>query len=158
GVASFLVAGCGSSSNSSTPGQITPPTSTSTAPSITTQPASVSVNSGQTATFSVIATGTTPLNYQWAKNGMNISGATSASYTTPATVSGDTGATFTVTVSNSVGSVTSTPATLTVTVASTSAPVISQQTLSQAVTLGQPATFSVAATGAAPLSYQWQLN
>ena len=55
------------------------------APTITTQPANQTVNAGQTATFSVTATGTAPLSYQWQKNGANITGATSASYTTPMT-------------------------------------------------------------------------
>jgi Zn-dependent metalloprotease len=90
-------------------------TGSATAPAITGQPASVTVNAGQTATFSVTATGTAPLSYQWRKNGTNISGATSASYTTPATTSTDNGATFSVVVSNSAGSATSNNATLTVT-------------------------------------------
>src|SRR6266404_2080206 len=84
------------------------------APSITTQPASQTVTVGQTATFTVVATGTSPLTYQWKKNGTSISGATSSSYTTPATTSSDNGAQFTVVVSNSAGSVTSNAATLTV--------------------------------------------
>jgi len=78
------------------------------------RPASVTVPLGQPATFSVTATGTGTLTYQWYKNGVAISGANSSSYTTPATVAGDNGAVFTVTVSNSVGSVTSGPATLTI--------------------------------------------
>jgi len=86
-----------------------------TAPTITTQPANETVTSGQTATFSVTASGTAPLTYQWAKNGAAISGATAASYTTPATTSADNGSQFVVTVSNSAGSVKSTAATLTVT-------------------------------------------
>jgi hypothetical protein len=84
-------------------------------PSITTQPANQTVTAGQTASFSVTATGTAPLSYQWQKNGTTISGATSPSYTTPATTSSDNGAVFTVVVSNSAGSVTSSAATLTVT-------------------------------------------
>lgn len=84
------------------------------APSITTQPASLTVLAGQTATFGVTATGTTPLSYQWQKNGVAINGATSASYTTPATMAADSGSQFQVAVSNSAGSVTSNPATLTV--------------------------------------------
>ena len=55
-----------------------------------------------------------PLSYQWFKNGVAIDGATSSSYTTPPTVAGDTGSLFTVTVTNSAGSVTSLPGTLTV--------------------------------------------
>src|SRR5260221_13375342 len=83
-------------------------------PSITAQPVSQTVTAGQTATFVVAATGTAPLNYQWKKSGTAISGATSASYTTPATTSSDNGAQFTVVVSNTAGSVTSNVATLTV--------------------------------------------
>ena len=72
------------------------------------------MTAGQTATFSVVAAGTAPLTYQWQKNNTNISGATSASYTTPPTVSGDNGATFRVIVTNPVTSITSNSATLTV--------------------------------------------
>ena len=82
--------------------------------SITAQPASQAVTVGQMAAFSVTATGTPPLGYQWQKNGSNISGATGASYTTPATASTDNGATFDVVVSNYAGSVTSAMLTLTV--------------------------------------------
>ena len=84
------------------------------APTITTQPASQTVTAGQTASFTVAATGTAPLSYQWNKNGTAITGATSSTYTTPATTNSDSGAQFTVVVSNTVGSVTSSPATLTV--------------------------------------------
>ncbi|HVA93499.1 MAG TPA: choice-of-anchor D domain-containing protein [Candidatus Dormibacteraeota bacterium] len=84
------------------------------APSITTQPASRTVIAGQTATFNVAASGTAPMTYQWKKNGASISGATSSSYTTSATTTSDNNAQFTVAVSNSAGSVTSNPATLTV--------------------------------------------
>lgn len=84
------------------------------APSITTQPANQTVTVGQTATFSVSATGTAPLSYQWQKSGTGITGATSASYTTPPTTIADSGGQFSVIVSNSSGSVTSNMATLTV--------------------------------------------
>jgi hypothetical protein len=86
-----------------------------TAPTITTQPVGQAANVGQTAMFSVVAQGTSPLSYQWQKNNANISGANSASYTTPAVAAGDNGSTFDVVVSNSAGTVTSNPATLTVT-------------------------------------------
>jgi hypothetical protein len=127
------------------------------APTITTQPANQTVTLGQSAIFSVVAAGTAPLSYQWQKNTASITGATSASYTTPATISGDNGATFRVVVTNSAGTMTSTAATLTV----TSAPVgpnITTQPANQAVNAGQTATFSVVATGTAPLTYQWQKN
>jgi len=72
------------------------------------------VNVGQAATFSVVAAGTPPLTYQWQKNGADITGATLASYTTPATATGDSGEMFRVVVSNSAGKVTSNSAALTV--------------------------------------------
>ncbi len=127
------------------------------APSITTQPASYAVTAGQTASFSVAAAGTAPLSYQWKKNSVAISGATSSSYTTPATASSDNGMQFTVTVSNTAGSATSSAATLTVTAAAV-APSITTQPANQSVTAGQTASFSVAAAGTAPLSYQWKKN
>jgi len=84
------------------------------APTITTQPANQTVTAGQTATFTVTAAGTAPLTYQWQKNGVNIAGATSSSYTTPATTTSDSGSTFRVVVTNTAGTVTSSAATLTV--------------------------------------------
>jgi hypothetical protein len=83
-------------------------------PAITTQPASQTVTLGQPATFTVTATGTGPLAYQWYLNSVAISGATSSTYTTPSTTSSNNGAVYTVTVSNSAGSVTSNSVTLTI--------------------------------------------
>lgn len=100
-----LSGGCSGGSNSQKPA----------APSISTQPSSQSVVVGQPASFGVVATGSSPLNYQWQKNGTAIaSGGTSSTYTTPPTLATDTGAQFRVVVSNSAGQVTSTAATLTV--------------------------------------------
>src|SRR6266576_3161986 len=127
------------------------------APSITTQPTTQTVNAGQTASFNVVAAGTAPLSYQWQKNGINIAGATAASYATPATTTSDSGSTFRVLVSNTAGTATSGAATLTVNAAPV-APSITTQPTSQTVTAGQTASFSVAAAGTAPLSYQWQKN
>jgi hypothetical protein len=124
-------------------------------PSITTQPLSQIITAGLTATFSVTATGTAPLSYQWRKNGTAISGATAASYATPAETIADNAAPFTVVVTNSVSSVTSNAAILTVNPAPV-APSITAQPLSQTIIAGQTATFSVTAAGTAPLSYQWQ--
>jgi len=131
---------------------------TPVAPTITSQPANASVTVGQTAAFSVTATGTAPLSYQWQKNGANISGAASSSYTTPAATTADNGSTFRCVVSNSVGSATSNSATLTVTSVPVNPPVITSQPGNVTVTQGQTGTFSVTATGTAPLSYQWQKN
>ena len=72
-----------------------------------TQPTNETVRVGETARFGVRATGTRPLHYQWMKNGVNIIGATMATYTTPPTIPGDNGALFAVTVNNLAGSVTS---------------------------------------------------
>ena len=124
---------------------------------ITTQPASQSVVTGSTATFTVTATGGGSLAYQWKKNGTDISGAASSTYTTPVISSGDNGAVFTVVVSNGAGTVTSNNATLTVTAAAGS-PAITTQPAAQTVTEGQTATFSVVATGNALLNYQWKKN
>jgi Immunoglobulin I-set domain len=105
----IVLAGCSSAQN---PGSVGDPNPT--LPSITSQPANQTVSAGQTATFSVAATGTAPLSYQWQKGGANISGATSSSYTTPVTTTGDTGEQFRVAVTNSVGTISSSTATLTV--------------------------------------------
>jgi len=127
------------------------------APAMTTQPSNMTVAAGQTATFSVVASGTAPLSYQWRKNTTNISGATTSSYTTPVTTSADNGAKFDVVVSNSAGNITSAQATLTVSSAPV-APTITTQPANQTVSAGQTATFSVFAGGTAPLSYQWRKN
>jgi hypothetical protein len=84
------------------------------APSIITQPANQTVSAGQTATFSVMALGTTPFTYQWQKGTTTLTGATSASYTTPATTISDSGSQYSVVVSNAIGNATSNAATLTV--------------------------------------------
>ena len=85
-----------------------------TAPEITQHPASQTKNVGESATFSVTATGSEPLSYQWYRNGTAVSGATTASYTTETLDENDNGDEFYCTVSNSAGSVTSNTATLTV--------------------------------------------
>ncbi len=107
----LFISGCATMSTNPNPG--------GTAPNITAQPVSATVTIGQHAIFSVGATGAAPLNYQWRKNSANISGATGSSYTTPATTSGDNGAKFDVVVTNSLGSMTSGAATLTVSSAAT---------------------------------------
>ncbi len=125
-------------------------------PQVTTQPANQTVAVGATATFSVAATGTAPLNYQWSRSGAVIAGATQASYTTAATTTADNGATFSVVVSNAAGSVTSTAATLAVTAAATGAPRITTQPVNTTVTVGQTATFTVVASGNPAPTYQWK--
>ena len=132
-------------------------TTTPVTPSITSQPSNQTIFAGQTATFSAVANGTSPLSYQWSQNGTPIGGATSSSYTTPTETTSNSGATFSVVVSNSVGSATSNNATLTVN-PDPVAPTITSQPASQTINAGQTATFSVTASGTAPLSYQWFQN
>ena len=104
----LILLGCGGGGGGGTATN----TPTGTAPSITAQPQPQTLMTGSTATFSVTATGTAPLSYQWLKSGTPISGATGASYTTPTVTLTDSGASFTVTVTNSAGSVTSSGAKL----------------------------------------------
>ena len=128
------------------------------APTIATQPASVTVNAGNTASFAVAVTGTGPLTYQWRRNGTPIGGATSAVYTIAAAASTDAGA-YSVVVSNAAGSATSGAATLTVNPAPAPvAPSITTQPSGLVVIPGATATFAVAATGTGPLSFQWRRN
>lgn len=84
---------------------------------ISTQPAGQTVSAGQTATFNILAnsvatSGSSDLAYQWRKNGTDIPNATSATYATPATTTGDSGDQFTVILIDSNGSLNSNPATL----------------------------------------------
>jgi beta-galactosidase len=130
---------------------VTPP---ATAPAIIVPPASTAVTVGRSAVFSVTAAGTAPLTFQWLKNGSAIAGATSATYTTPATASTDNNSSFTVTVTNSVGSATSSAATLIVD--ASAGVVITTQPASQTAYVGQTVQMSVAATGSPTLAYQWQ--
>lgn len=131
------------------------------APAITTQPANKTVTAPTTATFTVAATGAAPLSYQWMKDGVTIAGATAASYTTPATSSLDTGAVFTVTISNAQGSVTSagswgSSGVLTV----NGPPVLTTQPSNQSAAVGATATFRALAKGSGlnALSYVWKRN
>jgi len=88
-------------------------------PKIAAQPSDQSVTVGNAATFAVAASGRAPFAYQWQRDGADIGGATSASYTTPSTTPTDDGATFQVVVTNSTGRVTSDAAMLTVLAAGT---------------------------------------
>lgn len=123
-------------------------------PSITTHPSNQTVLQGQPATFSVVASGNPTLTYQWQRNQVNISGATSSSYTLQNAAFADNGAKFRVVVTNGFGNVTSNEATVTV----NAPPAITGHPASQTVTQGQPASFGVTAVGSATLNYQWQRN
>lgn len=134
------------------------------APSISQQPQSQTVNVGQTATFTVSASGTTPFTYQWRRNGTAISGATSSSYSLVAQAS-DNGAQFTVVVTNSVGTATSNVATLTVNTTGTTPPTASitqplaGTTFSGGDTIFFAGTASDSKDGTLPASaYDWSVT
>jgi PKD repeat protein len=136
---------------------------TTAAPSITTSPSNLTVNSGQTATFTVVATGG-GLAYQWQRSPdgttwTNVAagtGGASSAYSFTAAYPADNGAQFRCTVTNSKGAATSGTATLTVTC---NAPSISTQPTpaTQTVLVGGAVSYSVSATGTnVPFTYQWQ--
>jgi hypothetical protein len=121
-----VIAACSGGASGSPASQVEP---AAVAPNITAQPQNTTVTIGQTASFTVTATGTAPLAYQWRSGGSEIAGATAASYTTAATSAADSGEAFSVVVTNSAGSVTSGNAILTVNAASTSPLSITTSTL-----------------------------
>jgi len=147
------LAACGGSADAPPPPE--------SVPTVVSQPADQSVVVGTAATFSVTAAGAAPLSYQWSDSpdGITftaIAGATSSSYDTGATTLAQSGTRYRVVVSNSLGSVTSSAALLTVTPVVV-APAITMQPADQTVTAPASATFNVTATGST-LSYQWQVS
>ncbi len=129
-------------------------TVTPSAPSIITPPANQTVTVGGSVSYSVSAIGTGTLGYQWRKNDTVITGATSANLALSGVQFSDAG-NYRVTVSNSVGSVTSNSASLTVNAAGVP-PSVSVQPFGQTAMVGASTSFSVVATGSPPLSYQWR--
>jgi hypothetical protein len=112
------------------------------------------VQSGSSASFSVVASGTSPFSYQWRKDGSAISGATASTYSINSTSTADSG-NYTVVVTNSAGSATSNAASLTV-VAAVVAPIITSQPSATSIIVGGSALFSVSVSGTSPFSYQWK--
>ena len=138
-------------------GAVTSSTATLTVlvpPSILTQPAGQTVTAGESASFTVVASGTATLGYRWRKNGSFITGANGATHTLPATVTTDS-ASYSVVVTNSVGSITSSVATLTVNPAPVAPSIITQPT-NQTGTVGGSVALTVLATGTGTLAYQWR--
>ena len=126
------------------------------APRIAVQPMSKIVNPGTPVSFTVEAVGSATLTYQWKRNGVLIAGAQSKTYTVATALTTNAGA-YTVLVTNSLGSITSDAATLTVTAAGVVGyPQITTQPISALVALGSSATFNASATGAATLTGQWR--
>ncbi|WP_101690493.1 hypothetical protein [Dysgonomonas massiliensis] len=116
-------------------------------PAITTHPTSAAICPGTTRTLTVAASGTSPLTYQWQKDGVNIAGATAASY--GATAAGS----YKCIVTNTCGTATSNVATITLNAvpAITTHPV-GGEICPGGTTLG----LKIAASGTSPLTYQWQ--
>ena len=132
------------------------------APAITMQPTDQTAVEGQSASFSVTATGTSPA-YQWqasADGGVSyasVAGATSATLAMPGLVLADNAKKLRVTVSNGAGASISNPATLSV-MALPAAPAFTLQAANASVTAPNPATFRVAAVGNPTPALQWQLS
>ena len=127
------------------------------APQITAQPQDATNLLGNSAAFSVTATGTAPLRYQWYFNETNrLTNATSATLTINDLQFSDAGG-YSVIVTNIAGSVTSVVAQLTVTNTETP-PFITVQPQDKTVAQGQSVNFSVTAGGKVPLFYQWYFN
>lgn len=116
-------------------------------PVITKQPSSQTINEGGNISLEVTATGAT--GYQWKKDGSNIPSATNATYSKSGALPADAGS-YTCVVTGAGGSVTSSPATVTV----KALPVITQQPTNQEITEGETLTLNVVATGAT--GYQWK--
>ncbi len=128
-----------------------------TPPIIITEPASTSIQAGESTSFQVVASGSEPLSYQWQRNGISIPDATQAILNLDALAPANNGDVYHVTISNPAGTINSQIATLTVSLSP--APVeILQQPINSSVLEGETATFSVIATGNTPLRYQWQRN
>ena len=129
----------------------------SSSPVILENPSSPSLFAGQRFDLSTTASGSPPLTYQWLKNGTPVTGATSSTYSVSATTAADAGL-YTVAVSNAYGSVTSSPATVTVTTPQPQAPVFTLQPASVAAPAGSSRTFSIAVSGYPIPALQWLKN
>ncbi|MEO7300301.1 MAG: immunoglobulin domain-containing protein [Verrucomicrobiota bacterium] len=123
-----------------------------TGPAITSQPTNRTVVVGANISLTVTATGSQPLTYQWLFNGTNISNATNSSLTLSNAQPSNSG-NYSVFITNSISSVTSSNATVTVLVP----PAITIQPQDQSVLLGSNVTFTVTTTGTS-LRYQWRFN
>jgi len=125
-------------------------------PLVTSQPQSQTVVEGTNVILKVTATGAPPLSYQWLFYGTNIDGATNASLMLLAVTTNQTGP-YQAVITNSAGMTNSDIANLTVN-PNYFPPFISAEPQDQIVTEGANVSFNVAATGTAPLAYQWHFN
>jgi len=123
-----------------------------TAPAISAQPQTQTTDEGQSVTFSVTASGDPAPTFQWRKDGAEVTGATSSTFSISSVATNDAGG-YTVVISNASGNVTSASATLTVTTAAV-APAIIGQPSNQDASVGSNVAFSVTIDGS-PSGYQW---
>ena len=125
-------------------------------PAITVQPAaSQTVAAGTTVSLGVTAVGTGTITYQWRRDGVAIAGATSSTLTLTGTTAASANGSYTVVVTNSNGSVTSSAAAVTI-IDSGTPPSIVLQPATQTISLNGSATLSVSAASATALTYQWR--
>ncbi len=124
-------------------------------PAILTHPASQSAPLGANVTFNCVATGTSPLSYQWFREGVSLPGATGASLTLTNFQASQIGS-YTVAVSNPLGTVASSSAALNI--GARIPPSVTTQPISQLVTAGTDVMITVTADGSQPLNYQWRFN
>ena len=117
------------------------------------QPQNLTVNQTSTATFAVIASGSTPFSYQWLFNGGTLGGATASSYTVVNAQSGNAGS-YSVIVTKAYGSITSSPALLTVILP----PIINSQPASQLSSVSNSVSFTVGLSQGTSPAYQWKQN
>lgn len=124
------------------------------APVITNLPASVTLESNDYLSLSPTITGTSPISFQWKKDGVNLAYATNAYFSKGNVTTADSGQ-YTLVATNLVGAVTSSP--VMVTVNGAVVPAITQQPVALSISQGLTANFSVFATGTNPMIYQWNL-
>lgn len=129
------------------------------APLITRSPTNLTLLAGASAVFSVAATGSTPLAYQWRSNGTNAAGSnlsgTNTATLTLSSITTNNAANYSVTITNAYGAITSSVATLTVVLP----PTISSSSLTnRTVECSSNLTYSITANGTAPLDIQWSLD
>jgi hypothetical protein len=122
-----------------------------TAPSITSHPASQTVNAGAAVSLNVVATGTAPLSFQWYRNGAAITGATTSMFSI-SNAQGTDAAAYTVVISNSAGATTSNVAN----VAVNAPPSIVTPPAGRVAIVGSAVQLTVVANGSGPLAFQWR--
>ena len=126
-------------------------------PTITSQPQDQTVTEGSVVSFSVTATGTSPLTFQWQFYGTNLVGMTDSTLELFGVATNQTGP-YSVMCSNLFGSTNSQTAMLTVNPKPPGPPLIVAEPLSQTVIEGSSVNLSVAVSGSEPFTYQWQFN